>query len=236
MSAIKYGVIIVKEIIIKHLFNIKQVFNFAAFMTKKEQILETALGLFGRNGYEATSIRDLSAEAGINVAMINYYFGSKEKLFEQVIEYKAAYLRNIFMELEKDTVLDPMKKIEAIVDYFVDRVFSSPSFYHLIHRELTLSQRADLQERIVDILLKNAFIIRDIINDGIKKNVFATVDAELTVTTLIGSVSQLMLSENMSRKMFKKNKDFKPYTDKNFNKRVKDHLKSLMASFLVKKK
>ena len=56
-------------------------------MTKREQILEVAEELIAENGFSGTSVRALAAKAGINVAMISYYFGSKEKLFEALVEY-----------------------------------------------------------------------------------------------------------------------------------------------------
>ena len=49
---------------------------------KQIQILEVAEKLFAENGYDGTSIRHISKKAGINIAMISYYFGSKDKLLK----------------------------------------------------------------------------------------------------------------------------------------------------------
>ena len=65
-------------------------------MAKKETIIESALQLFSTKGFEGTSVREIAADAGVNVAMINYYFGSKEKLFESVVEYRASFLKGLF--------------------------------------------------------------------------------------------------------------------------------------------
>ncbi len=46
---------------------------------KQLQILEVAEKLFAANGFDGTSIRDIASEAEVNIAMISYYFGSKEK-------------------------------------------------------------------------------------------------------------------------------------------------------------
>ena len=204
-------------------------------MDKKEQILETALKMFGNNGYEGTSIRDLSAEAGINIAMINYYFGSKEKLFEKVIEYKTSYLKNIFLDIVNNKELNHLQKINTIIVHLVDRMFSHPPFHQLIHRELSLNHRVSSHDGIIDTLLGNSYIIRDVINDGIKANYFEKVDVELTVATLFGTISQLMISEQLCKKMLKKSDDFKPYTDRKFRKRVVDHLTRLASALLLKK-
>ena len=53
----------------------------AATEDSREKLLRAAEHLFGGAGYEAVSIRELAAEAGVNTALIAYYFGSKEGLF-----------------------------------------------------------------------------------------------------------------------------------------------------------
>ena len=50
----------------------------------KGRLLDTAEGLFCERGFKGTSIRDIAASAGCNIASVNYYFGSKEKLYEEV--------------------------------------------------------------------------------------------------------------------------------------------------------
>src|SRR5215213_1533644 len=51
----------------------------------KLRILEAAEALFVEHGFEATSLRALTAAAGVNLAAVNYHFGSKEELFEAVL-------------------------------------------------------------------------------------------------------------------------------------------------------
>jgi len=50
----------------------------------KDRLLDAAEGLFCERGFKGTSIRDIAASAGCNIASVNYYFGSKEKLYEKV--------------------------------------------------------------------------------------------------------------------------------------------------------
>ncbi len=51
----------------------------------KSRILDAAESLFTEHGYEATSLRQLTAAAGVNLAAVNYHFGSKEELFQAVL-------------------------------------------------------------------------------------------------------------------------------------------------------
>ena len=51
----------------------------------KDRILDAAEALFMEHGFEATSLRSITAAAGVNLAAVNYHFGSKEELFEAVL-------------------------------------------------------------------------------------------------------------------------------------------------------
>ncbi len=51
----------------------------------KTRILNTAEQLFADNGFTATSLRTITTEAGVNLAAVNYHFGSKEALLAEVL-------------------------------------------------------------------------------------------------------------------------------------------------------
>ena len=52
------------------------------FNDKQIEILNVAERLFAEEGFDGTSVRDIAKNANVNVAMISYYFGSKEKLLD----------------------------------------------------------------------------------------------------------------------------------------------------------
>jgi AcrR family transcriptional regulator len=54
-------------------------------LATKEKILDTAEALFMEHGFEATSLRAITTAAGVNLAAVNYHFGSKEELFQTVL-------------------------------------------------------------------------------------------------------------------------------------------------------
>jgi AcrR family transcriptional regulator len=60
---------------------------------KKIQIIETAERLFAERGFDGTSVRDIAHEAGVNIAMISYYFGSKENLMEALLEWRVGSIK-----------------------------------------------------------------------------------------------------------------------------------------------
>lgn len=65
----------------------------------KQKILEAAERLIAEQGYAATSLRHIIAEAGVNLASIHYHFGSKEELLDELIAEKVAPINAKRLEL-----------------------------------------------------------------------------------------------------------------------------------------
>ena len=61
-------------------------------VTTEDKILSAASKVFTEKGFAGTRTRDIAEEAGINLALLNYYFRSKEKLFQQVMKLKIVLL------------------------------------------------------------------------------------------------------------------------------------------------
>jgi AcrR family transcriptional regulator len=203
-------------------------------MDKKTQIIEAAVDLFAEKGFEGTSIRDLATKADVNVAMINYYFGSKEKLFECMVKEKAAYTKDILEEIVNDKGLSEIEKLDRIIDNYVAKIFSNRKFHRIIHQELMLNEREGLQDAIVNILVPNSFLTRSVVDAGIKNGTFKKVDSLLVIATIVGTINQVLLSKKFCNKQLNKEDDYVPYEDAKFRKRVSDHLKDLMHSYLLK--
>lgn len=70
---------------------------------RKQEILDTALKLFGENGYEKTSITDIAKAIGVAQGLCYRYFPSKEALFDSAIEQYADVLVEQFVGSEKDS-------------------------------------------------------------------------------------------------------------------------------------
>lgn len=68
----------------------------------KEQILTAAEELFAGVGYKSASLRAITAEAGVNLAAVNYYFGSKEGLLEAVFERRLRPLNELRQRMLKE--------------------------------------------------------------------------------------------------------------------------------------
>lgn len=204
-------------------------------MNTKNTIIQSAIHLFSKKGFDGTSVREIAADAGVNVALINYYFVSKERLLESVVEYKADSLKEFFTGLINNNKMTAMEKLEIIIDNLIERKFSSAQFHHLLHRELYLEIRPQCRDVITDILYRNLLPVKKIIKKGIEEGEFNEVDVELTITTVIGTVHYLLTSNVMCRKILGKKEGFTPFQNKALKQRLSEHTKKLMRSYLLKK-
>ncbi len=105
-------------------------------LSTEEKIKKAALKLFTRKGYAATRTRDISEEAGINLALLNYYFRSKEKLFQLVMAELLEQFFSGIVEIfnDKSTSLD--EKMEMFVARYTSLLKEQPDlplfiFHHL---------------------------------------------------------------------------------------------------------
>lgn len=206
---------------------------FLKIMEPRQRIIEHTVELISKQGYEGTSVRDIASAAGVNVAMIKYYFGGKEQLLEEVLENKLSYLRNIFIGLVKNQDMTAIEKIDRIIDLLIERKFSSRNFHHLLHRELSLEKRPQLKDRVSDLLMLNVSPVKKILKDGIKSGEFKKVDAEMTVATVVGTVHYLLINDTMCQKILDKKKDFSPFNNKQLKRRLSNHVKQLIRSHLL---
>ncbi len=201
---------------------------------KKTHIINKAIELFATKGFEGTSIRDLAAAADVNVAMVNYYFGSKEKLFEVLIEAKAASTRGLLEELIKDKKLSAIERVDRIIDAYVERLFTHRTFHRVIYQELITNQREKLTKMISDAMFPNTLVMKSIIETGIKSGEFKKVDVQLTIASLMGTINQVLLSKSFCLRLLEKEPGYVPYDDPKFKARVIAHLKQLMRDHLLK--
>lgn len=201
-------------------------------MTKREQILIAAEELFAERGFDGTSVRELAEKADVNVAMISYYFGSKEKLFESLVEYRSLAMREQIQGLNKD-YNDPVLRIEGLIDLYVDKIFSNPGYHRILHRQISLQQRSDLNNAIISILIKNLDAVSELIRQGINDKVFREIDVEMFIATLLGTISQVILSSLFCTKLMGESADTKSMTSDKIKERVKVYLKDLSRKYLL---
>jgi len=102
----------------------------------EEKIKEAARKLFTKKGFAATRTRDIAEEAGINLALLNYYFRSKQKLFDLVmLENFKQFIQGISVKVYDETATMG-EKIEQIATAYIDFLTLHPDLPLFILNEL----------------------------------------------------------------------------------------------------
>lgn len=144
---------------------------------KKEFIKQTALNLFAKNGFEGTTVREIAKQAKVNLAMISYYFSSKEHLLEEIINEKLSEIKILNTEIiNAKSTEDSLKNI---IKLLLQKRIKNQDFFNLLHSELSIQQRVLTGDIYYKIKEHNDAIINEIIDRGIKENIFernATID------------------------------------------------------------
>ncbi|HVO96456.1 MAG TPA: TetR family transcriptional regulator [Bryobacteraceae bacterium] len=83
----------------------------------KTRILDAAEKLFGEKGFDATSLRDITAEADVNLAAVNYHFQSKDSLIDAAILRRAEPINSKRIAMLE--AAGPHPTVEQIVEAFV---------------------------------------------------------------------------------------------------------------------
>ena len=84
-----------------------------------DRILSAAQKLFSDNGFDATSVRDITTEAGCNVASVNYHFGGKDKLYLETFRSMLTVLRDRRLEMMAELMArKPTPSLEEFVETF----------------------------------------------------------------------------------------------------------------------
>ncbi len=100
-------------------------------MTTEDRIKKTALTLFLEKGFERTSIRDIALKAKINIALLNYYFRSKENLFNSIfsglLEKYTPTLNGIL-----GSSLPIEEKIHLYVEEYIDILLENPKLTYFV--------------------------------------------------------------------------------------------------------
>lgn len=90
----------------------------------KNKILEATLSIISNEGFQNVTIRRIAMDAGVNVAAVNYHFGSKDNVINEALEYLMIQAKEIFICLKKDNETAEMR-----LRNFIDRYAKSLAKY-----------------------------------------------------------------------------------------------------------
>ena len=132
----------------------------------RERILDAAERLFMAHGYDGTSMRQITGDAGVNLAAVNYHFGSKESLMQEVFRRRLDWLNDerlrVLDEMEAAAGGNPLKPSQIVDGFFgtllrmaEDQNRGGLTFLRLLGRTLTEPSefiRAFLADEYADVM------------------------------------------------------------------------------------
>ncbi|PYS12610.1 MAG: hypothetical protein DMG17_20535 [Acidobacteria bacterium] len=158
---------------------------------RRQQIIATAMELFGKKGFRGTTTRDLATEADVNEAIIFRHFKTKEELYTAIIEQKAGERDSYHEELERlATVGDDEQFLEAVGRTFLEKHETDTTFMRLLL--FSALEGHQLSDMFVSSMAERhpiANYIKRRIGDG----VFRQVDPQLAARALMGMFASFIM-------------------------------------------
>lgn len=128
----------------------------------EEKILEAASEVFTEKGFAGTRTRDIAEKAGINLALLNYYFRSKEKLFEQVMKVKMVLLFGQIVPILTNEKTNLEEKIDLVSNKYFEILSKNPNLPLFVLSEMQ-KKNSEVKSIIpVNKIFKNSVILKQI--------------------------------------------------------------------------
>ncbi|CAM3592992.1 TetR/AcrR family transcriptional regulator [Parendozoicomonas haliclonae] len=193
----------------------------------RQALREAARTLLQQKSYRSITIRELAEQAGMQSAMVSYYFGSKEGLFIDLLEQSGERRQQFLMELSRKVLSTPERAIPLLVDNVVDLLASEPWVVKLFQDEI-LTQESSLREHFMQAIpnrLKTYLqtLLHQLISLGILRS---DLKIEFLVTTLMSNLLYPFVAEPVMSRMM--NLDHETLCSREW----KDHLIGILSRAL----
>lgn len=158
-------------------------------------LLDAAEALFARQGFAATTIKAIGAEAGVNPALLYYYFPDKERLYHAVLERRlGTFARRMTAELPAG--LPPLQAIERILRGYAAMMQGAPQMPRLFARELADHEAKHALPVIREIAAGLFQRICDLIRAGQRaRQVRDDLDPRFTAISLVSQVAWFFVAQ-----------------------------------------
>lgn len=195
----------------------------------EERIKAAAAKIFMEKGFDGTTTRDIAKEAGLNSALMNYYFRSKEKLFAGVFsEMCELFFQGLTEILSKP--LSFQDKILALIDHDFKIFRENPALSNFILNELHRNP-----DRLLDITKRGALLRNSVLekqfNDAVAAGEIRNVDINHILLLIPSNVQFIFISKPMTMKMHN-------MTESDFDRFLDNHIKfvkEMIANYLFLK-
>ena len=200
------------------------------FNEKQIEILLVAEQLFAEEGFDGTSVREIAKIANINVAMISYYFGSKEKLLEALVLYRISGMQLHLENLSTEDI-SPIEKIEKLIEYYIQRINSNRCMYQILHFELSTTKREINLEAFTQVKKNNLILLENIIAEGQLQGLFKpNINVALIPPIIIGTTTHFHMNKHYYVDLLHLDSDekYENYIANELTKHIQKTIKALL--------
>lgn len=153
-----------------------------------ERILDAAEELFARQGFTATTIKQIGSAAGLNPALIYYYFGSKEELYRRLLTRLLTTIAGRGAE-RMASAPSPEAAVRALIGVQSEVLSGHPSVARLMAREMADHGAAHAQEGITQLATTAFKRLCELIEAGQRAGVFrADMDARFAAISTVSLI------------------------------------------------
>jgi len=200
------------------------------FNDKQIEILQVAEQLFAEEGFDGTSVREIAKIANINVAMISYYFGSKEKLLEAIVINRISGMKLQLENLIQEDIT-PIEKIDKLIEFYIKRIYKNRCIYQILHFEISNKKREINLDAFTQVKNENLILLKSIINEGQVQGLFQPdINIELISPTIIGSLTHFQMNKSYFSEILdlKTEEAYETYLMTTFTKHIQKTIKALL--------
>lgn len=131
-------------------------------VSTEDKIKDAAKRVFQKKGFAATRTRDIAEEAGLNLSLLNYYFRSKEKLFELIVlETIFEFAKSLIIVLnDEDSSI--IQKVEIVADRYIDFIKTQPDLPIFILSESRFNIGKVMENLPIKEFLSNSVLVRQL--------------------------------------------------------------------------
>jgi AcrR family transcriptional regulator len=170
---------------------------------QRERLLDAAVACFAEDGVAATSLRRIAQRAGVTPALVNYYFGSKERLLDVFVAERIAPHVKTLRESLLAAGADPRAVLAAFVRGIHGLVERHPWWPPLWVREVVHEKGAlrDMMHNLIAPQLTR--LLAEALRDAQKRGaISADLDPRLLVVSVVGLTLLPLAAEHLWRRLF----------------------------------
>ena len=201
------------------------------FNDKQIEILQVAEQLFAEEGFDGTSVRDIAKKANVNIAMISYYFGSKEKLLEALVVNRIADMHLQLENLYNENI-SPIEKVDKMVELYISRIKKNRCIYQILHFEFSTKKRELNFDSFTEMKKSNLETFKNIIKEGQDSGEFQKdINLDLLPPIIMGTYFQFHMNKPLYVKILdlRTEEEYENYITITLTQHIQKTIKALLV-------